>query len=134
QDGRRGVIASGARCAVHPESGAVDVCKRCGKFLCGECVELVGEDAYCAECARPLKVRASRLARTALGTQLAAWGLLLLSCLAIGFVRGLVGFAIMLAVGPVSFASLIMSVIELVRIRRGSASRRGKRFAVATLL
>ena len=33
------MVQAGARCATHSDVAAVDVCRRCGKFLCGECVE-----------------------------------------------------------------------------------------------
>jgi ribose/xylose/arabinose/galactoside ABC-type transport system permease subunit len=43
-------LASGARCAQHPEASAVATCTRCGTFLCGACTELLGEAAWCVSC------------------------------------------------------------------------------------
>ena len=41
----------GALCANHPGTGAVEICSRCGAFLCGECVLYVGEVVpVCATC------------------------------------------------------------------------------------
>lgn len=38
------------RCANHPEVVAVDTCIRCGAFVCGECLELLGEEPFCPNC------------------------------------------------------------------------------------
>jgi hypothetical protein len=53
------------RCPPHGRT-AVATCARCGTFLCGECTELLGERALCAEC----------LGRVARGGT-ASWGLTL---------------------------------------------------------
>ncbi len=42
--------AQGARCALHPATAAVDICQRCGGFVCGECLELQGSDVFCQNC------------------------------------------------------------------------------------
>ncbi|RJS20233.1 hypothetical protein DRW03_21050 [Corallococcus sp. H22C18031201] len=44
------VLLIGARCAEHPERGAVVTCARCGRFLCGDCLEVQAEDALCGAC------------------------------------------------------------------------------------
>ncbi|MBJ6760306.1 hypothetical protein JGU66_05995 [Myxococcaceae bacterium JPH2] len=44
------VLLTGARCAEHPERGAVVTCARCGRFLCGDCLEVQSEDALCGAC------------------------------------------------------------------------------------
>ena len=49
-----------ARCARHAEVPAVDVCQRCGSFVCGECVNIRKEDVYCAACAVILERPGSR--------------------------------------------------------------------------
>ena len=44
-------LAPGARCALHPEVGAIDVCQRCGNFVCPTCVEVTEADIFCTTCA-----------------------------------------------------------------------------------
>ena len=48
-----------ARCAKHVETPAVDVCQRCGSFVCGECSTIRDEDLYCEACATVLERPAS---------------------------------------------------------------------------
>ncbi len=56
-------IEAGARCARHP-SVAVDVCARCGSFVCAMCAEISASDeVYCAECYPKLNKPSSK-ART----------------------------------------------------------------------
>ncbi len=61
---------AGARCAQHPETAAVDVCQRCGAFVCAECTEIRDEDVYCTKCIpqldKPTSVRIKVLFWTAL--------------------------------------------------------------------
>ncbi len=63
-------LGSGATCGAHAGVVAVDLCPRCGRFLCGECVELVGEQAFCASCASVVTARPSRPARWSVGFSL----------------------------------------------------------------
>jgi hypothetical protein len=44
------VTPQDARCARHPEAGAVDTCQRCGAFVCGECTQIRDEDVFCPGC------------------------------------------------------------------------------------
>jgi hypothetical protein len=64
---------TGAHCGKHPEVAAVELCTRCGTFLCGDCVEYVrDETAACSDCAPLLRgVKAS--ARAKVAPLLAAW-------------------------------------------------------------
>ena len=39
-----------ARCGNHPSVAAVEICKRCGTFLCGDCLDYAGDDPYCSKC------------------------------------------------------------------------------------
>jgi hypothetical protein len=49
------VTLDGARCGTHPQAAAVDVCTRCGRFVCAACDELgPDEQAYCAPCLKVL--------------------------------------------------------------------------------
>ena len=43
-----------SRCAAHPDALAVATCRRCGRFVCEECLEVFEEHPYCGDChARP---------------------------------------------------------------------------------
>ncbi|MHB8877400.1 MAG: hypothetical protein ACYC8T_27220 [Myxococcaceae bacterium] len=39
-----------ASCPSHPSRAAVAICGRCGKFVCGDCLELAGEVSLCLDC------------------------------------------------------------------------------------
>jgi len=41
----------GATCPRHAGVLAVDLCERCGRFVCGDCVSFRGEKTWCSECA-----------------------------------------------------------------------------------
>jgi hypothetical protein len=110
------VIPAGACCGLHVEAAAVDLCKRCGRFLCGECVQLVDEYAYCAECVGKLDGPPSRLANAALYL-----GLIALLLMAAGFVFG----PALLLAAAWSVAALVTSGIEILRIKRNTSSVRG---------
>jgi hypothetical protein len=56
---------TGARCAKHADVAAVDVCQRCGTFVCGECVQIRSEDEFCSDCAKLLDRPPSRRPRVA---------------------------------------------------------------------
>jgi hypothetical protein len=121
------MIPAGARCGLHADVAAVDVCKRCGRFLCGECVQLSGEDAYCAECAARLKAGpASGLSKAAFGLAAASWVML-----AVGMASHSV---VVTASGPLSIIGVFVSVVELIRISRGDASPRGRGRALIGLV
>src|SRR6185295_2040015 len=74
--GLQSPIPAEACCGVHPEVAAVELCKRCGRFLCRDCVSLVGEDAYCADCRVQHPGAPSRLATAALAVASGATALL----------------------------------------------------------
>lgn len=57
-----------AQCAEHPILSAVEVCSRCGKFLCGDCVELVRAAPYCRACrSRAIRTHVSAIEVVAIG-------------------------------------------------------------------
>jgi hypothetical protein len=121
------VIPAGARCGLHVEVAAVDLCKRCGRFLCGECVQLLGEDAYCPECAERLKAGpASTLSKVAFGLAAGSWLLLALGMASVSV------FAI--ASGPLSVIGVFVSIVELIRISRGDTSPQGRGRALISLI
>lgn len=45
-------LPEGARCAHHPDTGAIATCTRCGDYLCRDCVLVqAAPNAYCENCA-----------------------------------------------------------------------------------
>lgn len=38
------------QCSNHAQAVAVDTCGRCGAFVCGDCLELLGDEPYCRSC------------------------------------------------------------------------------------
>ena len=126
------MIPAGARCAVHAAVAAVDVCQRCGRFLCGDCVELVDEDAYCADCAPRVNVPASKLSKVGLCIAAAGWlgfGLVLL-----GVRLPVFGLVLLLFPAPAALAALILGMLEWRRIKAGLSAARGKRWVIATFV
>jgi uncharacterized RDD family membrane protein YckC len=63
-DGRAVAQASGARCALHSQEAASNVCSRCGTFACERCFE-IGADgaALCRRCLEKIPVLADRDSR-----------------------------------------------------------------------
>lgn len=108
---------TGAHCGKHPEVAAVELCTRCGTFLCGDCVEYVrDETAACSDCAPLLRgVKAS--ARAKVAPVLAALGI---AGLVAGFmVKGRPGLYFWAAATPPGLLGLALAVMEL-RLMRGS--------------
>lgn len=123
---------AGAHCGKHPAVAAVEICTRCGTFLCGECVEYFNEvTPACAACLPLLKGSpASARARvspllTTLGFNGLVAGLL---------VRGRWGLAIWVLSFLLGFAGIAFGVQELRLIRAGQAGTRGRGWAIAGLL
>lgn len=85
----------GATCPRHPSALAVDVCERCGRFVCGDCAVLKDEKTWCSECAA---VPHTASARATLALAL-----------------GLAGFFFC---GPVSVAAIALGLVEQRSIER----------------
>ena len=62
-------------CAVHPDALAVDTCTRCGGFTCDVCLQLLGEEAFCASCYQRREVTGRASARATIALLLAGCGL-----------------------------------------------------------
>ena len=101
-------LEAGARCAVHGDAPAVDICRRCGAFLCAACR---GDEVLCGNCL------AHHGRKPVASTQ--AWASLYLGLagLACGFLPGVVG--------------LVLAHRELARIARGESSPGGRALANA---
>lgn len=123
---------AGASCGKHPGVAAVEICSRCGTFLCGECVEYFNEvTPACASCL-PLLSGSPASARARVSPVLTSVGL---SGLVAGFLaRGRVGLAIWALSFLLGFAGLAFGVQELRLIRAGQAGTRGRRWAIAGLV
>ena len=39
-----------ANCATHPATPAVETCERCGRFVCGECLNVESPKSLCTAC------------------------------------------------------------------------------------
>jgi hypothetical protein len=96
-------------------------CARCGTFLCGACTEVMGEEAYCADCIAWLHKNGpvSRAVQIFIGLEIAGLAGLPL-CLLLPFPM------LHLIVGG---AGLWVSTRELRRIQRGEGPLRGARQA-----
>jgi len=134
-----GLRPGSTRCGNHPDVAAVDTCSRCGTFLCGDCVEYLGETVLCDACYQRLggDQPGSRSARTAviLGGIGAALPLLLaaysLAVRGIPIVES--AFALLISLG-MGFAGFGLARSELRRIQAGRAPIRGQRLARAGLI
>lgn len=109
-------LATGARCASHPDVAAVATCARCGNFLCGDCTELVGESPSCAPCVavRRREAKPSRVVQVALALNVV--GLACLPC----------SLALPLPTLVAGLAGVVLGARELRRIRRGEGAERGR--------
>lgn len=55
-------VRAGAVCARHPCAAAIDLCARCGSFVCAECEELsVTDEVFCTACFERVKSGAPTL-------------------------------------------------------------------------
>ncbi len=125
-------VPVGARCGSHPQVAAVDVCQRCGRFLCGECLELFEEESYCQDCAAKLAQPPSGLARAALWLTGLSWLVFGISVMGVR----LPVFAVLLLSAPLpgALGAMVLAAVELRRIGRGDASPKGKRLVWLSLL
>lgn len=117
----------GANCGNHKGVPAVEICSRCGTFLCGECVEYFHETTpACANCLPLIKGQPASL-RAKLSPLL---GLVaLLGWLGGFFQPGRAGLAVWGVSFPIGFAGLALAVQELRLIRLAQTGARGKWWA-----
>ncbi len=122
---------AGAHCGTHAAVPAVEICSRCGTFLCGECVEYFREvTPACANCL-PVLRGSPASTRAKISPVLSTLGL---GGLGAGFLvhgrRGLIVWAVSFVFG---FAGLAFGAQELRLIRAGQAGTRGRGWARAGL-
>lgn len=106
-------VAASAHCAVHPAVPAVEVCERCGAFVCGDCLELHEGHPFCASCFQ-------RLGTTSASKQAVAALIFSIVGLNCGFLPGVVG--------------LILAYRERAAIERGQAPIQGSSVTKAALI
>jgi hypothetical protein len=99
-------LPAAARCPRHPDAYAVETCARCGRFVCGDCLELKPSGAYCEDCAQVV-------AREQKGSRLAVAALVL----------GLVGMACV----PLGVIGFVLGGIDLARILAGKSPPGGRK-------
>jgi hypothetical protein len=116
-------LASGARCASHIEAAAVDLCQRCGSFICGECVNIRLEDAFCPACAALMDRPPSRRAKIAFALALAA------PCFVL---TGFAGLSLAMLCLPAAALALLLQEASL--RRRGESVAKGPWFTPAVIL
>jgi hypothetical protein len=124
------VIPAGARCGLHAEVAAVDVCQRCGRFLCGDCVELAADEVYCADCAPKVNQPASLLAKAGLIIAWVAWGAF--ATFAFGLRAPLFFVLLVVVPAPTALAALACAVVEWRRLKAGTSARRGRPWVLGT--
>lgn len=119
-------LEQGATCPQHPGVLAVDVCERCGRFVCAECLVLRTERVLCAACAA-IPYGISARTHWVLGLGIGCW----LACTAVplGRARDEVMLSLLGLVGgaPVAIVALILGQLERRAIDRGTHARDGLR-------
>lgn len=119
-------LERGATCPVHEGVLAVDLCERCGRFVCAECLVLRTERVLCVSCAA-LPHGISARTHWVLGLSLASW----LSCTAVPLGRAredvLLAFWGLLGGAPVALLALVLAQLERRAIERGTHARDGLR-------
>ncbi|WP_224249208.1 hypothetical protein [Hyalangium gracile] len=91
-------------------------CSRCGTFLCGDCTEVLGEEAFCADCMDWLR-------RNGPPSRAVKW--LIGGCIAGIFVFPLVLFLAAVPHLVLGVAAMRVATRELRRIERGEGPLRG---------
>ena len=104
-----------ARCAVHPDEAASDVCSRCGNYVCIHCLNVVGDDSLCVDCL-------NRVGHTRKYSSRAVWALIL-AILSLNFI-------------PTSIPAVILGHMELAAIKRGdpNAPASGRNIAMGAVV
>lgn len=121
-----------SECARHPGVTAVDICSRCGTFVCGDCVEYQGDDVpFCQSCAALVRaVPATMWSRSSLA--LAGFGLATL--LAGFFVKGRPGLWLWAVSSVMAIIGVVLAGLEWRRLRNLGGVQRGLRWVRGALV
>lgn len=105
-----------ARCAVHLDDPATDVCSRCGNYVCVDCYNVVDDDTLCGDCVE-------RVGHTRKYSPRAVWALVL----------ALITLSFFL---PTSIPAVILGHMELAAIKRGDpdAPASGRNLALGAVV
>ncbi len=128
-----------ARCAQHEKAAAVEVCIRCGTFLCSECLELFGDEPYCLRCLE-LVTRTPESARSVVAAALsgaAAWlggVLFLFGTLQLAASRGTFFFGVAVPFLVPGLFGFALGRSERERLLRGEVPPRSAVYANAAVL
>jgi hypothetical protein len=104
-------LPEASRCAVHPDSPSVEICSRCGAFVCASCLEFDESERqapYCAGCYR------KEVAPGASGRAVAAL---------------VVGIMCLSLCPPGGLVAWLLAEQELSAIARGEAPMKGRNLA-----
>lgn len=117
-----------AHCANHPAVGAVEICARCGSFLCGDCVEYFRDETPVCSTCLPLMAPKPASLRSKLAPVVSSIGLV---AMVSGFLfPGRPGLAVWLGGMIFTFTGLTLAMLEL----RQKASPSGRKWAIAGLI
>ena len=118
---------AGARCAKHAEAAAVDLCQRCGSFVCSDCIEIRKEEVYCQSCAAILDRPPSKRIRAVFWISALWLPVMMLSVVFALFIGFGLALGLMLLTTPVFAATLGgLWIAELLGQRRGDAPISGR--------
>ena len=120
-------LPAGARCANHTEQGAVDVCSRCGSFICADCVQIFREEiVYCVSCFERAGVdRASTRATVAMVLSMVSALPVAVGCLLMSTFSMAPAVTWVVSAG-VAVSALVLGRLELSAIKRGDAPQGGR--------
>lgn len=118
-------LAADAQCATHANT-AVDVCSRCGRFLCAECVDYLDTTPLCDACLTIVTAPASLRARLSAGLPIVA----ILGTVAGFLVPGRPGLVLWALSIPTGAVGLALALQELAAIDRKASPVAGRRWAL----
>jgi len=121
-----------SECARHPGVTAVDICSRCGTFVCGDCVEYQGDEVpFCQPCIALVRVTPAPM-RSRAALALAA---IALATLLAGFlVKGRPGIWLWAGSSVMGIVGAIFAGLEWRRLRNLGGVQRGLRWVRAALV
>ncbi len=121
-----------SECARHPGVTAVDICSRCGTFVCGDCVEYQGDDVpFCQSCAALVRVVPATMRSR---SSLALAGSALAALLGGFLVKGRPGIWLWAVSSVLGIVGAIFAGLEWRRLRDLGGVQRGLRWVRGALV